>query len=178
MVNTYGARPLPIGVDIKYPKDLVDSVNKVIDKMGGLDILINNASVLYLNPTIKQMNLLYNVNTQASLLTMKTANEALTENKGSIVTLSPPINLAKLEWISSHPEYTISKYSMTLATLGNASNNIRANCIWPRYTIATSATKRLEIMGYKGAFSDGRSSKYFAWAVAELAVSNKNIKNE
>ena len=176
MVNIYGSRPLPIGVDIQYPKDVVDSVNKVIDKMGGLDILINNASVLYLNPTIKQMNLLYNVNTQASLLTMKTAHEALTESNGSIVTVSPPINLAKLDWISSHPEYTISKYSMTLATLGNATNNIHANCIWPRYTIATSATKRLETMGYDGAFSNGRSTKDFAWAVTELAVSNKNAE--
>ena len=144
--------------------------------MGGLDILINNASVLYLNPTIKQMNLLYTVNTQASILTMKTVQQALTESKGSIVTLSPPINLAKLDWISCHPEYTISKYSMTLATLGNANNTVRANCIWPRYTIAKSATKTLEKIDYNRAFSEGRSVKDFASAVVALSLSNKNAE--
>ena len=53
MVNIYGSKPLPMGVDIQYPKDVVDSVNKVIDKMGGLDILVNN---VYISQSNNQTN--------------------------------------------------------------------------------------------------------------------------
>lgn len=174
LLKTYRTKSIiPIEVDVQDPNDLVVSVNKAITKMGGLDILINNTSVLYLNPTIKEMNLLYTINTQASILTMKIARDALTESKGSIVTISPPINLAKLDLISPHPEYTISKYSMTLATLGNASNKIRANCIWPRYVISTKNPKLKDSIGN---FSNGRLAKDFALAVVELAKSTKNAQ--
>ena len=122
------------------------------------------------------MNLMHKVNTMATLIAMKTSIPALNVSKGSIVTISPPIHLANLDWISNHPEYTISKYSMTLATLGIASNNIRSNCIWPRYTIATSATKRLEDEGYIGAFTDGRVPAEFAFAVHDLAISKLNAQ--
>ena len=173
-LKNYGSRAIPLQVDLKDPNQVISGVQEAIDSMKGLDVLINNASVLYLDPTIKQMDLLYRINTQATLLSMHTAKDALEKSTGSIVTISPPINLGQLEWISRHPEYTISKYSMTLATVGQASDKVRSNCIWPRYTIATPATKRLEKMGWEKAFSEGRPPNDFAEAVVNLAVSNKN----
>ena len=175
-VESYGASAIPLAVDLQETDKLKESIQAAIKEMNGLDILINNASALYTQPTIKQMDLMYKVNTRATLLAIKECKNELEKNKGTIITISPPIRLGKLDWISNHPEYTISKYAMSLATLAYASDNIRANCIWPRYTIATSATKKLENEGFKNAFSKGRPTDDFADAVHELAISDLNAQ--
>jgi len=52
------------------------------------------------------------------------------------------------KWFASHLAYTISKYGMSLCTLGMAREfaadgkmvkGIGVNCLWPRTTIATAA---------------------------------------
>ena len=146
--------------------------------MKGLDILINNASVLYLSKSvnIKQLELMNNINTKSTLLGIETCKSALEASSGSIVTLSPPIHLANLDWISKYPAYTISKYSMTLATLGAASNKVRANCLWPRHTVSTSATKRLEREGHENVYTRGRSVVDVARAICELSTSQRNAQ--
>ena len=176
IVESYGAMGIPYSVDIQEADSLKESIRKAIKYMGGLDVLINNASVLYTNPTLNQMDLLYKVNTRASLLSMKTCKTELEKRNGTIVTISPPIRLGRLDWISNHPEYTISKYSMTLGTLAYGSNHIRANCIWPRYTVATNATMKLENEGFNGAYTKGRSTKEFATAVFDLSISDLNTQ--
>ena len=86
--------------------------------------------------------------------------------------MSPPIRTGRLDWISPHPAYTISKYSMTLATLSAASFRIRANCLWPRHTVATHATRRLEdSLRMDGVYSRGRPPEDVAEAVYALATS-------
>jgi citronellol/citronellal dehydrogenase len=63
-----------------------------------------------------------------------------------ILTLSPPINL-DIKWFANYAAYTISKYSMTMLTLGLSAElknaGIAANTLWPRTTIATAAVKNL-----------------------------------
>ena len=63
---------------------------------------------------------------------------------GHIVSLSPPLNLSS-RWITPHAPYTLSKYGMTLLSLGMAGefgrDRISVSTLWPRTTIATSATK-------------------------------------
>ena len=63
-----------------------------------------------------------------------------------ILTLSPPLNL-KPKWFANHVAYTISKYNMSMMTIGWAEefkkDKIAANSLWPRTTIATAAIKNL-----------------------------------
>ena len=63
-----------------------------------------------------------------------------------ILTLSPPINLAP-KWLGPHVAYTISKYDMSMMTLGWAEefkdDNIACNSLWPRTTIDTAAVRNL-----------------------------------
>ena len=171
-VQAHGATALPIQVDARCGEECKSAIEMAARAMGGVDVLVNNASALYLGETlpVKQMDLLYYVNTRGTLLCMDACKPYLEESSGSIVTLSPPIRMSRLDWIAPAPAYTISKYSMTLATFGHASETVRANCLWPRYTVATAATRRLEAMGFEGAFSKGRDPDEVAEAVLELAV--------
>jgi citronellol/citronellal dehydrogenase len=59
-----------------------------------------------------------------------------------ILNLSPPLNMAA-KWFKDHTAYTMSKYGMSMCTLGMsaelAAHGIAVNSLWPRTTIATAA---------------------------------------
>jgi citronellol/citronellal dehydrogenase len=63
-------------------------------------------------------------------------------NNPHILTLSPPLNMNP-RWFKDHVAYTMSKYGMSLCTLGMAeefrAQGIAVNSLWPRTTIATAA---------------------------------------
>ena len=174
VVEVHGALALPVQVDVRNGAELKNSVEGVIRSFGGLDVLVNNASALWLsskNVSVDEMDLVHQTNARATLICLEACRSALAESKGSVVTLSPPIRLGRLEWISQHPAYTLSKYNMTLATLAAASDRIRANCVWPKHTISTSATWHIEETGaLPGAYTLGRPPELFAEAVHRLAV--------
>lgn len=171
-VKKKGSIAHPFQCNIKNGKDLENTVDNVLKKMGGIDILVNNASMLMLNPnpSLKERDIVHNVNARATMICIDKCLESLEKNDGSIVTISPPINLENVDWIGNMPSYTISKYSMTLATIG-VSNKVKANTLWPKRTIATSATKLLEEKGHsKNAFTNGRDPEEFASAVYKVAM--------
>lgn len=172
-VESFGAGAIPLQANLRCAEETVDAVRSALRSLGGLDVLVNNASALDLQGrTIRQMDLVHQVNARATLLMNTECRGALEESSGSVVTMSPPIRLGRLEWISPHPAYTVSKYSMTLSTLAFASERVRANCLWPRYTVATSATRRLERLGAPGApHAEGRPAEDVALAVYALATS-------
>lgn len=172
-VEASGAAALPMEVDLRDGQALRDALSKLVHAFDGLDVLVNNASVLVADPhpTVKEMDLLHAVNVRATLIGLQECADALAASRGSVVTVSPPIRAGRLDWISAHPAYTLSKYGMTLATLGAASDRVRANCLWPRRTVATAATRRLEEAGLlPDAFSRGRDPAVVARAVHALAV--------
>jgi NAD(P)-dependent dehydrogenase (short-subunit alcohol dehydrogenase family) len=178
--RTPHASAVPFRVDLADGDAARDAVREAVHCLGGeLDVLVNNASALWLGkgPTsVKKLDLVHNVNARATLVCLQEAREALRRSPlpggGSVVTLSPPIRLGRLDWISAHPAYTLSKYGMTLATLGEACvGQLRANCLWPRHTVATAATLRLERERVlPGAYSRGRSPDLVAQAVVRLAL--------
>ncbi|HEX2283926.1 MAG TPA: short chain dehydrogenase, partial [Mycobacterium sp.] len=65
--------------------------------------------------------------------------------------LAPPLNLNP-HWLGAHPSYTLSKYGMTLLSLGWAEEfrqerdgaGIGFSCLWPETYIATSAVANLD----------------------------------
>ena len=58
---------------------------------------------------------------------------------------------------------------MTMATLAAASDNVRANCLWPKRMVATAATKRIEEF-VPGAYTNGRSPDEVSESIYKLAV--------
>jgi NAD(P)-dependent dehydrogenase (short-subunit alcohol dehydrogenase family) len=171
-VQALGGTAVPIEVDIRDGSALQEAVWSILHSFGGLDLLVNNAGALVTDPrpSLKNLDVLHAVNTRAPLICLAETAAALESSAGAVVSVSPPIRLGRLDWIHAHPAYTISKYGMTLATLCAASERVRANCLWPRRTIATAATARLERSAQlPNAYSLGRPVDVFAHAVCELA---------
>ena len=175
-IESYGACGIPLPADLRSSDEVVTMTKKAIATMGGVDVVVNNASALYLDRDLapKRMDILHAINARATLLINQTCSRALKESRGSIISMSPSVHLASHEWLAAHPAYTMSKYAMTMATLAFASNEIRANCLWPRYTVSTSATKRVEkAYGMYGAYNNSRSPEDVADAVYALACSTR-----
>jgi len=182
-VDRLGGIPLVLPTDIRRASELEPSLAQALDAFGGMDVLINNASALNVDasPSTRTMDLVHRVNTRATAICIRDLLPALEDTSdrangapGSIVTLSPPVRMGRLEWIRAHPSYTISKYAMTMHTLAAASDAVRANCLWPRRMTATAATERLERSGLvPGAHSRGRDPDRVADAIVRLALDGR-----
>jgi citronellol/citronellal dehydrogenase len=118
-----------------------------VEKFGGIDVLVNNASAIGLSSTLetyaKKLDLMLDVNMRATFLVSQACIPYLKRaDNPHILTLSPPLNM-DAKWFAPHLAYTMSKYGMSLCTLGMArefaADGIAVNSLWPRTTIATSA---------------------------------------
>src|ERR671930_2769554 len=89
-----------------------------------------------------------------------------------VLTLSPPLNLDR-KWLAGHAPYTVSKYAMTMLTLGVAESRreqgIAANCLWPRTNIATAAVQNL--LGGDEAMAVSRRPEIVADAAQAILIS-------
>ena len=112
---------------------------------------INNASAIQLTDTAstpsKRFDLMHSINVRGTFLMVQHTLPYLKKSSHAhILTLSPPINLAP-KWLGPHVAYTISKYNMSMMTLGWAEefkqDNIACNALWPRTTIDTAAVRNL-----------------------------------
>ena len=150
-VEALGAKALAVQVDIRDEVQIAATIEKTIATFGGLDILINNASAIQLTDTAstasKRFDLMHDINVRGTFLMVQHALPFLRKGKNPhILTLSPPINLAP-KWLAPHVAYTISKYNMSMMTLGWAEefkeDGIAVNALWPRTTIDTAAVRNL-----------------------------------
>jgi citronellol/citronellal dehydrogenase len=146
-----GGKALAVQCDIRYEEQVNAMVAKAAESFGGVDILINNASAISLTSTEKtepkRFDLMQNVNVRGTFLVTKACIPFLKRSANPhILTLSPPLNL-DLKWFANHVAYTITKYSMSMMTIGWAAefkkDRIAVNALWPRTTIATAAVKNL-----------------------------------
>jgi len=150
-ITEAGGRGLAIQCDIRNEEQIIAAVQQTITIFGGIDILINNASAIMLSDTVqtetKRFDLIHDINVRGTFLVTKYCIPFLKRSANPhILTLSPPIDLDP-KWISPYVAYTISKYNMSMMTLGWAGElkkyGIAANSLWPVTTIATSAVKNL-----------------------------------
>ena len=150
-IEAAGGKALAVVCDIRNEDQIIDAVNKAVERFGGIDILINNASAISLTTTeateAKRFDLMHDINVRGTFLVSKHCIPHL--KKGSnphILNLSPPINMDP-KWLGNHVAYTMSKYNMSMMAIGFAEElkplRIAANALWPRTTIATAAVMNL-----------------------------------
>ncbi len=144
-----GGKALPIQVDVRDEKSVEKMIEMTISNFGGVDGLINNAGAIRLTPAentpIERFDLMHQINTRAVFLCSQLALPYLEESDTAhILNLSPPINLSP-KWFRNYTPYTITKYGMSMLTLGLAeefrSKNIAVNSLWPKTSIATAAVE-------------------------------------
>ena len=150
-VEKAGGKSLAVKVDIRIEAEIEHAIKQAADTFGGIDIVINNASAIQLANTekleSKRFDLMLQINVRGTLLVTKHALPYLKRaNNPHILTLSPPISL-DTKWFAAHAGYTITKYAMSMLTLGWAAEfkniPIAANALWPKTTIDTAAVRNL-----------------------------------
>ena len=150
-IRAAGGQALPIVGDVRDDDQVTEAVMKTQGEFGGIDIVINNASVIDLSRSLdlsaKKYDLMQDVNVRGTFMLSRAAVPVLRESANPhILSLSPPLNLSP-KWLGAHTGYTLAKYGMTMTTLGLAAefadDGIAANTLWPRTTIATAAVQNL-----------------------------------
>lgn len=146
-----GGQALPLVGDVRRDADVAGAVEAAVDRFGGIDVVINNASAIDLSTTdaveMKKYDLMQDINVRGTFLLSKLALPALrASGQGHILTLSPPLNLDP-SWAAKHLAYTMAKYGMSLTTLGLAeelkSDGISVNSLWPCTLIDTAAIRNM-----------------------------------
>jgi citronellol/citronellal dehydrogenase len=150
-IEALGAKVIAVPCDIRDENQIKLLVEQTENAFGGLDILINNASAISLTNTVsteaKRYDLMFDINVRGTFMVTQACIALLKKSKNAhILTLSPPINMDP-KWFKNHVAYTISKYNMSMLTMGwakeFAEQAIAANTLWPRTTIDTAAVRNL-----------------------------------
>ena len=150
-IEQAGGQALPLQLDIRDEQAVAEAMSKAADHFGGIDILVNNASAIYLAQTpdvpMKRFDLMFSVNVRGTFVCSQAAYPYLKQSDHAhILNLSPPLNMDK-KWFAPHVAYTMAKYGMSLCVLGMAEefkkDHIAVNALWPRTVIATAALAML-----------------------------------
>ncbi len=180
-IRRRGGRAFSYELDVANPVQIREIAEMVEGKHGGLDLLVNNASAIDVRPDvpIKHVDLMHDVNSRGTMLMNRSFLPLLKRRSGQIVTISPPLE-NHTRWLSLALPYSLSKYGMTLSTIG-VSLDIKANCLWPKRTISTAATRMLEEQTNVPYYSRGRDVEYFVDAALKLVdtdISGKTLLDE
>lgn len=171
-----GGSALPIEVDIRFEDQVKEAVWQGVERFGGIDILVNNASAISLTGTaetpMRRFDLMMNVNLRGTFLCSQICLPYLTRaDNPHILVLSPPLDM-RPRWFAPHVAYTIAKYGMSMCVLGMAeefrSAGIAVNALWPRTLIATSALQVIPGVQWQ----NGRIPEIVADAAAHIFKQN------
>ncbi|WP_295914572.1 NAD(P)-dependent oxidoreductase [uncultured Xanthomonas sp.] len=146
-VEAAGGRALALKCDIREEEQVRAAVAATAEAFGGIDILVNNASAIWLRGALdtpmKRFDLMQQVNARGSFLCAQACLPHLLRSANPhILTLAPPPSLDP-KWWAPHTGYTLAKMGMSFVTLGLAGEfgpqGVAVNALWPRTLIATEA---------------------------------------
>lgn len=150
-VEKSGGQALAVQCDIRFEDQIQNVINKAVEKFGGIDVVVNNASAISLTSTEqtdpKRFDLMYDINVRGTFFVTKACIPLLKKSSNAhILTLSPPVNMNP-KWFKGHVAYTLTKYNMSMMAMGWAAElkqyNIASNALWPKTTIDTAAVRNL-----------------------------------
>ena len=175
-IEAAGGRALPIVGDIRDESQVASAVEQAVQRFGGIDVCVNNASAINLAGTealeLKRFDLMHDINVRGTFAVGRACIPHLRAAENPhILTLSPPISLEP-RWLGPHIGYTLAKYGMSLCALGWAAelagDGIASNALWPRTLIATAAVQNL--LGGDEAMARSRRPELYADAAHAVLV--------
>ncbi|MCV7218061.1 NAD(P)-dependent oxidoreductase [Mycobacterium crocinum] len=176
-IEAAGGKAVAVVGDVRSEEDVARAVDTAVKEFGGVDICVNNASAIATDPTetlsAKKFDLMQQINIRGTFLLTKACLPHLRQSpNGHVVTIAPPLNMNP-HWLGAHPSYTLSKYGMTLLSLGwaaeYADTGIGFTCLWPETYIATSAVANSA--DFEDALASSRSPEIMADAAVEIITS-------
>lgn len=150
-IEKAGGKALPLLCDIREEAQVAEAVARTVERFGGIDICVNNASAIQLTGTLetdmKRYDLMHQINTRGTFLVSKMCipHLKLAPNP-HILNLAPPLDM-NAKWFKGHVAYTMAKFGMSMCTLGMsaefAAAGIAVNSLWPLTAIDTAAVRNL-----------------------------------
>ncbi len=149
-IEKAGGKALPLLVDVRSEEQIASAVKQAVEKFGGIDVLVNNASAISLTGTLetpmKRYDLMHSINTRGTFACSQACLPHLLKAENPhILNLSPPLNM-EARWFGPHVAYTMAKFGMSMCVLGMAEEfkgRVGVNALWPRTVIATAAVQNL-----------------------------------
>jgi citronellol/citronellal dehydrogenase len=175
-----GGQALPVVCDVRDEKQIAHVALQAIERFGGIDVLVNNASAIAIRDTLrmtpKRFDLLMGVNVRGTFFMSRACIPHLMEaNNPHILNISPPLNM-EAKWFKDMVAYTYSKYGMSVCTLGMsaefAAQGIAVNSLWPLTTIATAA---VAVHFPKEIYERSRKPEIMADAAYEIVTSDSCV---
>jgi citronellol/citronellal dehydrogenase len=179
-IEEAGGQALPIVGDVRDDASVEAAVEATVERFGGVDIVVNNASAIDLSDpeelSMKRYDLMQSINARGTFLLSRLCVPHLRKGSNShVLTLSPPLSMDP-KWFGTHPAYTMSKYGMSMVTLGFAERyreeGIAFNSLWPRTLIATAAVEF--IVGGEAAMKMARTPEIMADAAHAILTSDSS----
>ncbi|ABC83526.1 SDR family oxidoreductase [Anaeromyxobacter dehalogenans] len=168
-----GGRALAVECDIRDEAQIAAAVARAVERFGGIDVLVNNASAIFLAGTVdtpmKRWDLMHGVNARGTFAVSQACIPHLARAANPhVLNLSPPLSMEP-RWFANHLAYTMAKYGMSMCVLGMAEElrdqGIAVNALWPRTVIATAA---LNLLGGDETARHGRTPEIVADAAMEI----------
>jgi citronellol/citronellal dehydrogenase len=172
-IERAGGKALAVKCDIRDDADIAAAVKAAVERFGGIDVLVNNASAIHLAGTLetpmKRYDLMHQVNARGTFACSQACIPHLASSANPhILNLSPPLSMNP-RWFESHVAYTMAKYGMSMCVLGMsgelAERRIAVNALWPRTVIATAA---LNLLGGDETAKHGRTAEIVADAAVAI----------
>lgn len=166
-IEEAGGQALPIVGDIRDGDSVTGAVAAAVERFGGIDICVNNASAINLGSILevplKRFDLMNGIEVRGSYAVSRACiPHMIGRDNPHILTLSPPIRLEP-KWLKP-TAYMMAKFGMTLCALGMAEelreHGIASNTLWPRTLIATAAVQNL--LGGDEAMARARTPQVYA----------------
>jgi citronellol/citronellal dehydrogenase len=150
-IEAAGGQALAVVGDVRRDEDVARAVAACVERFGGIDIAINNASAINISGTLdlpmKSYDLMQDINVRGTFLLTKTCLPHLVEAENPhVLVISPPLNL-DLRWFKPHVANTVAKYGMSMLVMGMAEEfreqGVAFNALWPRTYLATDAVRNV-----------------------------------
>lgn len=123
--------------DVRVPEDCERVLSETLERHGRLDVLINNAGIIYRNRTVEQTteaewDATFDTNVKGAFLMSRCALPALRESHGNIVNVASYVGLVGFRGAAA---YAASKAALVNLTktmaLDHAPDGVRVNCVCP-----------------------------------------------
>jgi citronellol/citronellal dehydrogenase len=172
-VDAAGGRGLAVRCDVRDDGEIAAAVAAAVEAFGGIDVLVNNASAIFLAGTaetpLKRFDLMHQVNARGTFACTQACLPHLSRSANAhVLNLAPPLSMEP-RWFAPHVAYTMAKYGMSMCVLGMAEElrdrGIAVNALWPRTIIATAA---LNLLGGDALARHGRTPEIVADAAVAI----------
>ena len=136
-ISSGGDRPLPLQCDVTDQAQIMGMVKTVVNRLGGIDVLVNNAGVMRFDELVKASDQSYELMMRTNVwgpwrCSAAVVPHMIARGGGSIITIS---SVAGLKALPGAGLYCASKAAAQMLTQGlaieHAEHQIRANIICP-----------------------------------------------